>query len=170
VVLSVAGVDIAGGWVSLASILARFTLTTAAALVLIATTSFTGVCMALERFGMPAVLATQLLLLYRYLFVLGGEVMRVARARALRSFGNRGMEWGTYAHILGSLLVRTYERAGRIYSAMLSRGFDGTVRVPRTLRFAGRDVVFVLGWSAALIGMRLYNVPVLLGRAITGLM
>ncbi|NTV76320.1 MAG: hypothetical protein HGA66_19220, partial [Holophaga sp.] len=73
-------------WISFLSILLRFALTTMAALVLIATTSFTGICAALERLGMPDVLATQLLLLYRYLLVLGEETMRMARARALRLF------------------------------------------------------------------------------------
>ena len=44
---------ISGGWVSFVSILLRFALTVFAALILIATTSFTGVCMALERLGAP---------------------------------------------------------------------------------------------------------------------
>ncbi|MDO8987537.1 MAG: energy-coupling factor transporter transmembrane component T, partial [Coriobacteriia bacterium] len=82
VVVQIAGIGISGGWVSFISILLRFALTTMAALVLIATTSFTGICMALEKLGMPDVLATQLLLLYRYIFVLGEETMRMARARA----------------------------------------------------------------------------------------
>lgn len=169
VVAHVAGLGISGGWLSFASILLRFALTTMAALVLIATTSFTGICMALGRLGMPDVLATQLLLLYRYIFVLGEETMRMARARALRSFGERGMGMRVYAQMLGSLLLRTYARAQRLYQAMLSRGFDGSVRVMRTLRFTVRDAAFVAGWSAAFIAMRVYNVPLLLGTLVTGL-
>lgn len=162
-VAHVAGVGVSGGWLSFASILLRFGLTTMAALVLIATTGFSRVCMALEKLGVPDVLVTQLLLLYRYIFVLGEETMRLARARALRSFGDRGMGWRTYASMLGSLLLRTYARAERIYQAMLARGFDGTIRVMRGLRFAPRDAVFVLGWSSAFVLMRVYNVPVLVG-------
>jgi len=169
VVAQIAGVGVTGGWLSFTSILLRFALTTMAALVLIATTSFTGICMALERLGMPDVLVTQLLLLYRYIFVLGEETMRLARARALRSFGDRGMGWRAYAQMLGSLLLRTYARAQRIYRAMLSRGFDGSVRVMRVLHFTARDAVFMLGWSAAFLLMRLYNVPLLLGDLVTGL-
>ncbi|MRR13059.1 hypothetical protein EG835_11510 [bacterium] len=170
VLVHLGNVGVAGGWVSFASILLRFALTTAAALVLIATTSFAGVCAALSRLGMPDVLSTQLLLLYRYIFVLGEEAMRMARARALRSFGRRGMGMRVYATMLGSLLLRTYDRARRVYSAMLARGFDGTVRAIKTPAFAARDAVFVLGWSSVLIGMRVFDVPVLIGRLVLGLM
>ena len=113
----------------------RFFLTISAALVLIGTTSFNGVCMGLERLGMPDVLATQLLFLYRYIFVLGEETMRMSRARASRSFGRRGMGIRVYSQILGHLLLRTYARAQRVYQAMLARGFDGHVRILRTLDF-----------------------------------
>jgi len=42
-----------GGWVSLASILLRFLLTVSAVLALVATTSFDGVCLGMERLGLP---------------------------------------------------------------------------------------------------------------------
>ena len=74
-----------------------------------------------------------------------------------------------YSQMLGSLLLRTYARAQRIYQAMLSRGFDGSVRVMRTLHFTGHDTAFMLGWSFALVFMRLYNVPLLIGDLVTGL-
>lgn len=168
IITYVGGVGVAGGWVSYASILMRFFLTTIAALVLIAATSFSGVCVGLGRLGVPDVLVTQLLFLYRYIFVLGEETMHMARARALRSFGRRGMGIGVYAQILGHLLLRTYARALRIYQAMLSRGFDGHVRILQELRFTVRDTAFVLGWSMLFIVFRLIDVPLLVGSLVTG--
>lgn len=169
VVLQLGTLGITGGWLSFASIMLRFALTTLGVLALIATTSFNGVCMGLERLGLPDVLATQLLFLYRYIFVLGEETMRMARARAMRSLGRRGMGLTVYGQILGHLLLRTYERAQRIYQAMLSRGFDGHVRVVHSSRFSARDWGYLLGWSAVFIGFRLYNVPLLLGQFALGL-
>lgn len=163
----VAGLTITGGWASFASIVARFLLTTSAALVLIGTTSMNDVCAAIERMGAPQVFATQLLFLYRYIFVLGEEIMRIARARSLRSFGGRGMGVRVYAQILGHLLLRTVARATRIYHAMLARGFTGQLRTQRVLHLSGRDVVFMLGWSATFVLFRLYNVPLLLGGLVT---
>jgi len=169
IVLYLGGVGISGGVVSFISILLRFFLTTITALVLIATTGFSGVCVGLGRLGLPDVMVTQLLLLYRYIFVLGEEAMRMARARSLRSFDGKGMGLAVYGQILGHLLLRTYARASRLYQAMLARGFDGQVRIMRQLRFTARDLTFVLGWSALFAVFRLYNVPLLLGRVMTGL-
>lgn len=169
IVLELGPLSISAGWISYLSILLRFALTTFAALALIATTSFTAICMALERMGVPDVLATQLLFLYRYLFVLAEETQRMSRARALRTVGSRSLSMGTYSNLLGHLLIRTHARAQRIYLAMLCRGFDGRVRITRTIHFERRDVVFTLGWSATFVLFRLYNVPLLLGHLVTGL-
>lgn len=169
ILVQLGGLGISGGWISFASILLRFSLTTVAALVLIGTTGFHSVCMALERLGAPDVFATQLLFLYRYIFVLGEDTMRMARARALRSFNGRGMGLRVYGHILGHLLLRTYDRAQRVYLAMLCRGFDGHVRAMGRLHVSRRDVVFTLGWSGVFLLFRLHNVPLLVGRAVTGI-
>lgn len=166
-IATVAGVTITGGWVSFASIVARFLLTTSAALVLVGTTSMNDVCTAIQRLGVPDVFATQLLFLYRYIFVLGEEVMRLARARSLRSFGRRGTGAGVYAHILGHLLLRTVMRARRIYDAMLARGFLGQLRTRRELRFTALDAAFTVGWCGTFVLLRIYNVPLLLGDLIT---
>ena len=169
IIVYLGALGVSGGWVSYASIIIRFLLTTSAALVLIGTTGMMGVCMAVERLGAPDVFATQLLFLYRYIFVLGEEAMRMSRARALRSFGSRGMGLRVYGQMLGQLLLRTYDRAQRIYLAMQCRGFDGHVRIMRKLHLTSRDVAFTLGWSAAFVVFRIYNVPLLVGRLVTGL-
>lgn len=168
ILLQFGPLELTGGWVSFASILLRFTLTVLAALVLIATTSFTGICMALERLGAPRVFALQLLFLYRYLFALIDEAQRLVRARALRSFGGRGLGMQVFGHLAGQLLLRTLDRAQRLHLAMLCRGFDGEVRRLRPSRIGRPEIVFTLGWSAAFALLRLYNFPQLLGRILTG--
>ena len=161
--------SVTGGWVSYASIVLRFLLTAGAALVLTATTGFTGICLALEKLKVPDVLVTQLLLLFRYIFVLGDEAGRMGQARRLRSFGRRGMGWRIYGQMLGQLLLRAFARAQRIYLAMKSRGFDGRVRVAQRLHFRTADLVFTLAWSAAFVVFRLVDVPLEVGRLVTGL-
>ena len=167
-VAQIGGLSLSGGWVSYASILLRFLLTVSAALVLIGTTGLNGICMAIEKLGVPKVFATQLLLLYRYIFVLADEAMRMSRARSLRAQGRRGMGLGVYGQILGHLLLRTYARAQRIYQAMICRGFDGTVRVSGRLQMRAADVAFMLGWSAFFVLARAYDLPLLLGQLVTG--
>lgn len=163
-VLWLGDLAVGGGWVSYTSIIVRFLLTASAALVLTATTGFLGVCLALRKLRVPSVLVTQLLLLYRYLFVLGEEVSRMSQARHLRSVGRRGMGLAVYGQLLGQLLLRTVARAQRIYVAMTCRGFDGEIRVARTLRFTWGDLAFVVVWSSLFVLFRTVNIPLAVGR------
>ncbi|GAB4247932.1 MULTISPECIES: energy-coupling factor transporter transmembrane component T family protein [Deferrisoma] len=165
--LQLGPVTVTGGWVSYASILVRFALTIGAALVLVATTGFYGVCLGLQRLGTPRVMAVQLLLLYRYLFVLAGEALRLVRARNLRRFGRGGAGVGVYGSLVGSLLLRTLGRARRIHTAMLCRGFTGEFRTIRDLRFRPTDWAFLVGWSAVFALFRWVHLPRLLGSLFT---
>jgi cobalt/nickel transport system permease protein len=168
VLLRIGAVGLSGGWVSFFSILLRFTMTVGAALILIATTGYQAVCMALEKMGVPQVFVVQLLFLYRYLFVLVDEASRMVRARSLRSFGGKGSGIRVFGSMAGHLLLRTMDRAQRIHLAMLCRGFDGTIRPFHPLRVRGWEVMFLVGWSALFVFMRLYNVPRFLGAWIQG--
>lgn len=163
-------IPLSGGWLSFLSILLRFCLTVGAMLILIATTGFNGVCMAMEKMGMPKIFAVQLLLLYRYIFVLMDEGQRMYRARALRSFQGRGTDMKTFGHLIGGLLLRTLDRGQRIHLAMLCRGFDGTIRIRQTLRLTARDIVVFLAGAMLLIVMRRFNIALLLGNFITDLL
>jgi len=86
----ISGIPISAGFISFLSILLKFALTISTALLLIATTSFPGVCHALRKLGFPSLFVSQLLFLYRYIFVLMEEAMRITRARDMQSFGGRG--------------------------------------------------------------------------------
>jgi cobalt/nickel transport system permease protein len=161
--LQIGSWNISGGWVSFLSILLRFALTISSALILIATCSFPGICMALEKLGAPRIFTVQLLLLYRYLFVLIEEAIRMVRARALRSFNGRGLGIKVFCQMISQLLLRTLDRAQRIHLAMLCRGFDGNIRTSRTLAIGQQEIIFLLGWSTLFILLRLYNLPQFLG-------
>ena len=63
IILQIGTLQISGGWLSLISILLRFILTVGAALLLIATTGFPAICMALEKLGAPKIFSVQLLII-----------------------------------------------------------------------------------------------------------
>ena len=167
-VLTIGHYAIAGGWVSYASILLRFVLTVSATMAMVAGTGIHNVCRGMERLGVPSVFTVQVLMLYRYLFVLVSEGTRMAQARALRSVGNRGMGLGIYGTMLGSLLLRTLDRAQRVHTAMCCRGFDGHVRTTQTLHLRPADVLFTAGWLALFILLRVFDVAGLMGTLVTG--
>jgi cobalt/nickel transport system permease protein len=168
VILQIGRFGLSGGWISFFSILLRFAMTVGAALILIATTGYHAVCMALEKMGVPQVFVVQLLFLYRYLFVLVDEASRMVRARSLRSFQGKGSSIRVFGSMAGHLLLRTMDRAQRVHSAMLCRGFDGTIRPFHPLRVRPWEVIFFLGWAGLFVFMRLYNVPRVFGTWVQG--
>jgi cobalt/nickel transport system permease protein len=163
-VLVFSGLTIAAGWFSFFSILLKFVLTISAALLLIATTPFPSVCHALRRFGMPSLFVSQLLFLYRYIFVLVEEAMRMVRARDMRSFGASGTGIKVFVRLIGTLFLRTIERAERIYSAMLSRGFQGDMPTSKRSHIKAIDLVFVGTTLSFLAVFRFFSVTEGVGR------
>jgi len=159
---------ISGGWMSFASITIRFTLTVSAALTLVACTGIHRLCAGLERLGLPQVFVVQLQLLYRYLFVIAEEGLRMVRAVEMRSMGRPTMRLRTYASLVGNLLLRAMDRAQRVYQAMASRGYDGHVRVMRPAVVQSRDLLFLAGWVAFFAAARYWNVARWLGSLLTG--
>jgi len=165
----VAGLPVSAGALSFVSILLKFVLTVSTTLLLIATTSFPGVCHALRRLGCPSLFVAQLLFLYRYLFVLAEEAMRIVSARDLRSFGGHGTGLRVFSCIVGILLIRTVDRAERSYQAMLSRGFEGDIPTLKRSRIAARDLAFVAATAALLGVFRFYPVTEGIGRLAQGM-
>jgi cobalt/nickel transport system permease protein len=125
---------------------------------LVATTPFPDLLKAMRSLRVPTVLTATISFMYRYLFVLTDEAMRLQTARAARSAGSGRTVWWR-AHVLGgmigSLFIRSYERGERIYAAMLSRGFGGEVRSLTRLRWQVHDSWVGLGWMLALSGVTL---------------
>jgi cobalt/nickel transport system permease protein len=158
------GIPVSAGVVSFLSILLKFALTVSAALLLVATTSFPGVCHALRRLGLPSLFVSQLLFLYRYIFVLMEEAMRITRARDMRSFGTRGTGIKVFARLVGTLFVRTVDRAERIYYAMLSRGFQGDIPSLRQTGIKTADLAYLAAMVMFLAVFRFYRVTEGIGR------
>lgn len=151
-----------------ASVLLRFLVTATSALLLAAVWGLPALAWAMGRLGAPAVLVTQLLVLWRYLFVLGEEAVRMDRARSLRSFGTRGRELSLAGPFLGTLLLRSHDRAERIDRALRARAFTGRFPALRPWRFGAGAAAFVALWCAAFALFRLVDVPEALGRLLTG--
>ena len=167
-VFTIGSHPISGGWLSFASIMVRFSLTVSAALILVACTGIHRLCAGLEQMGVPRLFAVQLLFLYRYLFVIGEEGLRMIRSVQMRSTGFGSLRLRTYGSLTGHLLLRSMDRARRIYRSMASRGFDGQVRVLRRTAPGWRDAMFAVGWIIFFIIARNWNLANGLGRWLTG--
>lgn len=131
-----------------------------AAILLASTTPFPELLVAMRALRIPRLLVAIFGLMWRYLFVLGDEALRLMRARAARSgqSGDQDLKSGggflwrarVAGGMAGSLFVRALERSDRIYNAMLSRGYDGEVRTLPLPSLHGRDLVVLAGGCSAL--------------------
>lgn len=162
------GWEISGGWVSFASLLIRFALTVSAALALVACTGMYRLGHGLERLGAPRVFVVQLLFLYRYLFVITETAMAMVRSVTLRAPGRRALTLGVFGSLTGHLLLRSLDRAERVYRSMVARGFDGEILLLHRTGFGWREGVFLAGCIAAFAAARVWNLAAAIGRIGTG--
>ncbi len=146
------------GAVRFASIVIRAWLAVQAAIVLISTTRIPDLFWSLSALGMPSILVSTISFMYRYLFVLADEVLRMLRAKSARSprlahKPKPSILWeGRVAgSMVGSLFIRSIERSERVYSAMLSRGFDGRVLISRKLKMTQTDWIILVFMIAFVI-------------------
>lgn len=161
--IAIGGLVISRGWVTFASILLKSLLTITAALILISTTGMNKLAYGLRMLKVPRLFVMQLLLTYRYIAVLIEEVARTVRAYKLRAPGQKGIQGNVWGSLAGQLLIRTMDRAERIYQAMCVRGFTGEYHTGNVPGFKAKDVLFLSGWVLFFILARVYNLPLLMG-------
>ena len=140
-----------------------------AGIVLASSTPFPDLLQAMRAVGVPRLLVATFGLMWRYLFVLADEALRLIRARTARSGvvepvhgARRARAGGTLrwrarvaGGMAGSLFLRALERSDRIYVAMLSRGYSGDVQtllLPALTPAARRTLITGLSLLALLLG------------------
>jgi len=137
------------------NILAKATLGLGIAVVLGATTQVPEILVGLDGLKMPSIITAIAGFMVRYIDVIATDWRRMRTAMASRGHDAR---WLTQviplARTLGAMFVRTYERGERIYLAMRSRGYTGTMpasSVPATppVEWAIASIVVCSVWLVA---------------------
>jgi cobalt/nickel transport system permease protein len=138
------------GLVAFVSILIKAWLSVLAATLLVTTTTFPSLVAAIRWLRVPKVIVSVVSFMYRYIFVIADEALRLFRAREARSANPEGKPAGSIrwratvlGGMIGSLFIRSYERSERIYAAMLSRGFDGEIRTLHIQKLVPSDVLII---------------------------
>jgi cobalt/nickel transport system permease protein len=143
------------------SVLIRSWLSVQVAVLLVATTQFPDLVHALRHLHVPKVLVAVISFMYRYLFVLVDEAMRLLRAREARSArpakggggGSLGWRARVSGNMAGQLFLRSYERSERVYNAMLARGYQGQLMTLNPHKMRSSD--WVIGITGLVVLMLL---------------
>jgi len=150
------------GLETFAGVSAKATIGVVGAVLLGATTTFPSVLRGLEALRVPRLFVLIAAFAYRYLFVVVDEVQRMRAALASRAYRPRNLRHaGALGRVATALFLRTYARGERVYLAMLSRGYAGSMPQLEPLSFARADAVFL-----ALVVGTLVPARVLIGAAV----
>ncbi|OAG28725.1 cobalt ECF transporter T component CbiQ [Thermodesulfatator autotrophicus] len=111
---------------------------------LLSTSSIFELAHALHHLFLPSKLVQLLFFTFRYLHVIEKEFWRLKDAAVVRCFVPRTnlFTYRTMAYLVGSLIVRSYDRSQRVYEAMLCRSFNGTFPVYHHFHLRKKDILF----------------------------
>jgi cobalt/nickel transport system permease protein len=142
------------------AVVLRAWLSVLAAGLLTSTTHFVELLRAMKSLGVPKAMVSVISFMYRYIFVLVDEAMRLSVARDSRSADPDGRGGGTLlwraqvlGGMIGTLFLRSYERSERIYAAMLSRGFRGEIHTLEDASLQQKDVLTLAAFLTLLLAV-----------------
>ncbi|MBP1756648.1 MAG: cbiQ2 [Firmicutes bacterium] len=162
------GIIITKGMLVFVSILIKTILSVMSVLILVSTTSMNDLLYAMLYLHIPTIIVLQIMMTFRYLSVLAGEISVMYHAYILRAPREKGIKLIDMGPFLGQLIIRSFDRADRIYHAMKCRGFEGGVifsehKKVRTTHWLGLMIV-----SVVLLILRFVNLSELIGQLVIG--
>jgi cobalt/nickel transport system permease protein len=128
------------------NVVAKATLGTIATVLLAATTPVAEVLRGLHALRVPRAFTSVASFMFRYADVVTGEARRMRIARESRGYAPRSLrQVPALAAATTALFLRSFERGERVYVAMLSRGYSGTLPPARVAETSSA------AWAAALV-------------------
>jgi cobalt/nickel transport system permease protein len=121
------GMSPEGAWAAW-NVFAKASIGASISIVLAATTELPDIIRGMERLRVPSVMTAIAGFMIRYLELIASELGRMRVAMTSRGYDPRWL-WQAkpIAAASGAMFVRSYERGERVYDAMLSRGYQGTM-------------------------------------------
>jgi len=136
-------IPVSYGFVSFLVILLRMYLCVMAVLLLVATVPFFALASQLRRLRVPEILVTVFEMTYRYIGTLLLEAASMFTAYTLRSTRTKGVEMRHSGCFIGHLLLKSFDRAERVYDAMKCRGYAVSRSRRDKRKFGVPDAIFL---------------------------
>ncbi len=145
------GISISYGLVSLIVLVLKTYLTVIAVLLLLATTRWQDIFAVCERCHIPQIFCQTLTLIYRYLAVLTDEAWRMYHSYLLRAPRKKAIHFKDMGTFCGQLILRSFDRASRLYAAMKCRGWNSSSSVASKQPLVFSDLVYLFCSLCAVI-------------------
>lgn len=124
IVTYIGNIPITTGLISMVTLIIKGFFAIVSSYFLISTTSIEEICCALKKIHIPNILITVIMLIYRYIILFLKEVQRMWIAYSLRAPKQKGINYKVWGSMIGSLMIRSIDRAGIVYQSMELRGFN----------------------------------------------
>jgi cobalt/nickel transport system permease protein len=147
-------ISLTNGFISLLSLILKNGLCLSAVFLLIGTTGFDTIASQLVKIKVPAIFVLQLMMIYRYIFLLVEEARDMTQAYILKNPHTNAIAFKDIGMFMGSLLVRSFKRSEEVYQAMKCRGFDMYYTYQDTLHWDSENYFLLLFWIGILLMIR----------------
>jgi len=146
VAFEIGGIVISFGLLSLFTILFKCYLCVMAVLILVSVTPLSELTFEMRRLKIPFIFIVIFEMIYRYIGVLLNELFLMNTAYCLRNTNKKGIEMRDMGSFTGQLLIRSFDRADRIYNAMKCRGYVNTQQniSHNSKRLKYNDIIYFL--------------------------
>ena len=152
-IVVIGDITVTGGIISMISLVIKGFYAVLSAYILIATTSVEDICSALSFIHIPKPIITVILLIDRYFMIIGEEAATIMNAYSLRAPSQKGIQFRAWGTLVGQWLLRSMDRANRVYESMQLRGFKGELSGKKR-PFTLEDILYVLIFAAVFFMIR----------------
>ncbi len=162
------GMTISYGIISFSAIIFKTYLCVMGVLLLVSVTSLAEITKTMRRLRIPYLFVITFEMVYRYIGILSEEAHSMYIAYSLRNTDNRGIKIHDMGSFAGQLLLRSIDRADRIYYAMKCRGYTLRALPENGREIRLRDWIYLFVISVPCIAFRFININVLFNKVLGG--
>ncbi|MBQ3664702.1 MAG: cobalt ECF transporter T component CbiQ [Lachnospiraceae bacterium] len=164
IVAQIGKIPISSGMISMTTLMIKGCFAIIASYFFIITTGMENFCVALRMIHIPGVLITVILLIYRYIIVFLKEVQRIWTAYSMRAPNQKGVNFKAWGSMIGSLMIRSIDKAGNVYDSMELRGFNPDTFFDKKNGFCEIDLIYFIFSAAVIVVIRYINIFEMIGN------
>ena len=164
IVTSIGIIPITTGMISALTLILKGIFAIISSYFLIVTTGVENICYALKKLHIPNILITIFMLIYRYIIVFLKEVQKIWIAYSLRAPKQKGIHFKAWGSMIGSLMIRSIDKAEVIYQAMELRGFSPDNFFMKNQKIDKTSIIYFMAGLLLLLIIRFIPIFDLIGN------
>lgn len=113
----------------------------------------------LSHMKLPSLFMSIIFLSWRYVFLLGEKISNLYKALLSRLFNPRVRKTSlkVYGEIMGGMLIKSIDTSDKVYRAMSSRGFNGTIPTSKPKEIQALDIIKSITMISAVILLNIFE-------------